>query len=1186
MKFLKLTLQAFCCFLFVACQHKTLFKIIPSSESGVHFNNKIIENDSLNPIDVTNIYNGGGVGIGDFNNDSLQDICFVGNLVPNKLYLNKGNLKFEDITDVAGVDGKGQWNKGVSVIDINNDGWLDLYLSASMLPDAQRRQNLLYINQGVDKNNIPHFKEMAAAYGLNDTTQSTMASFFDYDNDGDLDMYLTVNQILPKINPSQFKPIVTNGSFPSTGRLYRNDWNDSLKHPFFSDVSKQAGITIEGYGHGATVADFNKDGWKDIYVSNDFISCDILYINNHDGTFTDKSRSYFKHTSANSMGQDVADINNDGLEDMVVLDMNPEDNYRKKTMMSAGSYRTYQNSDNYGYQYQYVRNTLQLNQGQRILQNDSVSDPVFSDISFFSGMAETDWSWTPMVADFDNDGLRDIIITNGFPKDVTDHDFIAYRRLSFNLASKKEVLSQIPEVKLKNYAYKNNGDLKFLDVSKQWGLTQPSFSNGAVYADLDNDGDLDMVVNNINEEAFLYKNTTNDKNKVNENFLKIKFQGAQDNLNGLGAWAEIYYNNQKQVYENTPYRGYLSSIEAIAFFGLGKIPLIDSVVIRWPNNKKQVLYNVKPNQLLKVEIKNANLNDSWQVDKKENSLFAEATNQSGINYLHQEDDYIDFNREILLPHKLSQYGPALAAADIDGNGLDDICVGGSSKFPGKFFLQQKDGKFIEKDLYVADSANYKNMGLLFFDADGDGDPDLYCANGSNEFPINANNYQDQLFVNNGKGDFLPDASALPVNYTSKSCIKASDFDNDGDLDLFIGGRCLPGKYPLPVSSFIYRNDSKNGNIKFTDITNEVCPDLANIGMVCDAIWTDFDNDGWTDMIVAGEWMPVTFLKNNHGKLENITSQSGISDQTGWWNSIAAGDFDNDGDIDYIAGNLGENSFLKASDQYPVSVYAKDFDKNGDVDAILTIFLKDHQGVKREFPAASRDDIMSQLPSLKKKFPTYKEFADADIHQIFTDDQLKGAVTLHATNFKSCYLENKGNGKFQLHELPPMAQMAPLNGMVVDDLNEDGNLDVAICGNDYGNEVLNGRYDAMNGLLLLGDGKGNFIAQTNEQSGFFTPGNAKALIKLRGADSSYLLAASQNRGPLKIFSKKNINEKLIPLMPADKYVLIKLANGKQRKEELYYGNSFLSQSARFVDLNKNERSIEIKDSKGNIRTINQ
>ncbi len=1189
-KFVKEVIVALLLTILVAsCKNKrTLFTKVTSSHSGIQFNNKIEETDSMNPIDVTNIYNGGGVAVGDFNNDGLQDLYFTGNLVQNKLYINKGNFKFRDVTQQAKVNGAGKWCRGVAVVDINNDGWLDMYVCASMSNDSHTRENLLYINQGVNSAGVPSFKEMAQEYGLNDTTYSTMAAFFDYDNDGDLDMYLVVNQILNNDIPSNFRPKIKDGSHPSTGRLYKNDWSEQLKHPLFTNVSKQAGVIIEGYGHGVNIADFNRDGWKDIFVTNDFNSNDLLYINNHDGTFTDEASKYFKHTSANGMGQDVIDINNDGLSDVVELDMNPEDNYRKKTMMGSGSYQTYQNSDYFGYQYQYVRNSIQLNQGPRMGQSDSIGDPIFSDIGFFSGIAETDWSWTPLVTDFDNDGFRDIIITNGFPRDITDHDFMAFRRQSYNLATKAYTLSQIPQVKLHNYVFRSNNDLTFQDETDEWGFSTSSFSNGAVYADLDNDGDMDCVVNNINDEAFVYENTLNSKNKITGNYLQVELKGDSKNIQGIGAWVEVYYGNQKQVYENSPYRGYLSTVDDRIFFGLGKSNTLDSIIVRWPNHKKEILKNVKSNQVLEINIKNGTNGDSLSNESfAKNSLFGEITNSTGVNYFHQEVDYIDFDKERLLPHKLSQYGPALSAGDLDGNGLDDICIGGSTKFPGKIFLQQTNGKFIMKSLpHATDSTvRHEDMGLLLFDADNDGDLDLYCASGSDEFTLNTKSYEDRFFVNDGKGNFSMDSTALPENFTSKSCVRAADFDNDGDLDLFIGGRCLPGKYPMPVSSFVYRNDSKNGKIKFTDITATVAKDLKDIGMICDAICTDFDNDGWSDLVIVGEWMPVTFLRNNHGAFEDVTIQSGISSQTGWWNSITAGDFDNDGDIDYIVGNLGQNSFFRASDKYPVSVYAKDFDNNGSVDAILTTFLKDQHGTRKEFPAMSRDEITSQLPSLKKKFLTYKDFASADIHQVFSDEQMKGALILHANNFKSCFLKNDGNGKFELLPLPTAAQLAPLNGMVVEDFNDDGNLDVAISGNDYGNEVLNGRYDALNGLVMLGDGNGNFIPQTIMQSGLFISGDGKALIKLRSADSSYLLASSENRGPLKIFNQKSAMRKSVLFQPSERFFTVALVNGKKRKGEIYFGSSFMSQSSSFLISRKSIHSVEVKDLSGKTRTIN-
>jgi hypothetical protein len=838
---------------------------------------------------------------------------------------------------------------------------------------------------------------------------------------------------------------------------------------------------------------------------------------------------------------------------------------------------------------QYVRNTLQLNLGPRVNAGDSVGDPVFGDISFYAGMAETDWSWTPSLADFDNDGYRDLIVTNGYPKDVTDHDFMAFRQQSSSIASKDFILSQIPAIKIPNYAFRNEGNLKFEDVSRQWGLGEPSFSSGAVYVDLDNDGDLDYVINNINEEATVYENTLNHGRDIKGNFLRVQFEGGPQNRDGLGAWAEIYYDHGKmQVYENSPYRGYLSTVDDKASFGLAHTKTIDSLVIRWPNHMKQTLKDVAANQFLKVNIKNATVPDEWiSPVKAANTYFSDITAASGIDYRHQETDNIDFNTERLLPHKLSEYGPGLTAADVDGNGLDDLYIGGTGHFPGQFFMQQPDGKFIPKKLPDATDPNAQRgeqMGLLLFDADRDGDLDLYCASGSNEFAANTKIYQDILYINDGKGNFTADSSALPINFTSKSCVKAADIDNDGDLDLFIGGRVLPGKYPQAVNSYIYRNDSKNGKAIFTDITNEVAKSLNNIGLVCDAIWTDFDNDGWTDLIVAGEWMPVTFLKNNKGKFENVTGQSGIGDQLGWWNSITAGDFDNDGDMDYIVGNLGENSFYHASDRYPVRVHAKDYDKNKSLDAIVTLYMKDQSGAMKEFTANNRDDLVEQLPGLRKKFPTYKSFGEATFNDLFSKEQMDSMLTLEANNFRSCLVKNNGGGKFELIPLPPMAQMAPLYGMITGDFNNDNNLDVAICGNDYGTEVTNGRYDAMNGLLLLGDGKGNFTAKSILESGLFIPGNAKALVRLRGADGKCLVATSQNRGPLKLFRENNAQQKLVMLKPDDKAVLITLTDGRKRKEEPAYGSSFLSQSSPFITINSAVKKVEIVNTKGEKRTV--
>jgi len=1173
---------------FVACDQKqTLFKKVSSSHSGIEFNNQIVENDSINPLDVVNIYNGGGVGIGDFNNDGLQDIYLTGNMVPSKLYLNKGDFHFEDITAKAGVDGMGRWARGVSIVDINNDGLADIYICNTIYKDSLRRRNILYVNQGADKEGIPHFKDMAAAYGLDIHVQSTMASFFDYDNDGDLDMYLTVNEASYGYNTAVFaKRNETSNAGPNRGRLFRNDMDPALKHGVFHDVSDSAGMTYNGYGHAATICDINNDGWKDIYVSDDFLSNNILYINNHDGTFSNRVKEYFKHTSFNSMGQDVVDINNDGLPDVIELDMNPPDNYRKKMMMATSNYLTYQNFENYGYQFQYVRNVLALNQGPGVGDNDTIGAPVFSDIAFMSGISQTDWSWTPLVTDFDNDGYRDLVITNGFPKDVSDHDFMSYRKDAAAFIPKSEILKQIPEVKIHNYSFHNNGDLTFKDQSNEWGLEQPTLSNGAAWADLDNDGALDMVINNINDKALLYRNTARDNDTANNHFLQVKLKGNGQNINGIGAIVTIYYDHGKlQSFENNPYRGYLSTVEGIAHFGLGRIADVDSLVVKWQENKKQTIKNIKANQVVTVNIEDAKETDSIvRPIVNSGAIFSNITKSSGITYRHSDLDFIDFNVQSVLPHKFSEYCPALASADIDGNGLDDIVIGGTSAHPAQVFLQQSNGSFIQKDLYNKNfNESFKDEGVLLFDANGDNKPDVYIASGGFRHESGDKLYQDRLYINDGKGDFIIDSTALPVNYTSKLCVRAFDFNRDGKLDLFVSGRVDPWHYPRPVSSFIFRNDSENGKVKFTDVTEQVAPALKNIGMVCDALFSDFDDDGQTDLVLAGEWMPVTFLKNNNGKFENVTSLSGMSDKLGLWNSIVAGDFRHIGRTDYIVGNLGLNTFYQPSDQYPMYVTAGDLGGNQGFMVIPSLFLPDRHGQPEEFPANGRDEIIERLPALKKQFPDYKSFAFANMDRIIPQDKRANAIRLKATTLQSCYLRNDGKGKFTMLPLPKEAQTSILNGMVADDFDGDGNLDVLMSGNDYGTEVSIGRYDAFNGLMLKGDGSGGFTPLSILQSGIYIPGNGKALAKLSGANDRYLIASSEHLGPLKLFALNN-KKKIVRLNSSDVSALLQFKNGKIRKEEFYYGSSFLSQSSRFLSIDENASSVQITDSKGQTRKI--
>jgi hypothetical protein len=1136
-----------------------LFDSLPDTETGITFSNTLTETPTLNVLEFEYFYNGGGVAVGDFNNDGLQDIFFAGNMEPSKLYLNKGNLKFEDITEQSGINTSGRWASGVAIADINNDGFQDIYVCVTGKAASEQRRNLLYIN---NKDNT--FTEAAESYGLADDSYSTHAAFFDYDKDGDLDLYL-LNHTLEEKNPNLLRPQLRNGSGKNTDKLYRNNGNNA-----FTDVSKEAGILVEGHGLGVAISDINQDGWPDVYVSNDYLSNDILYINNKNGTFTDKAADYFKHQSQSAMGNDVADFNNDGLVDIITVDMLPEDNLRSKLMFAGMNYDRFAAEIQNGYTPQYMRNTLQLNNG-----NGS-----FSEIGQLAGVQSTDWSWSPLLADFDNDGYKDLHITNGFPKDITNRDFIMYRMQGLNsnvpmdVLNKQlmEVISQLPSAKKPNYIYRNKGDYTFSNQTSAWGLDVPSFSNGAAYADLDGDGDLDLVTNNINGKAFIYKN--NAEKQVRNNYLRIKLQGNKANAAGYGAKVRLIQQGKEQFQEYSPYRGFMSTVEPFLHFGLGQDSAITAVQVTWPDGKVQRLENVKGNQVLTLHYKDAAT--AKQLKKASTpQLFQSANAMHKIDYTHIEEPYIDFKVQPLLPHKYTQNGPGIAVGDVNGDGLDDFYVGGAFRYPGRVFLQSKNGTFTSTA--ITNQTKYEeDMGSLFFDADGDGDLDLYIVSGGNEFPANSPYYQDKLYRNDGKGNFTLDAQALPSTTSSGSFVTAADVDGDGDLDLFVGGRMSPQQYPAPAESYILLNEGG----KFRNATAQVCPALQKLGMLTAAIWTDFDNDRAVDLIVTGEGTPITFFRNVNGKLQNVTAATGLPNTSGWWNSITGGDFDNDGDIDYIAGNLGLNTKLKASDTEPVTVYAADYDGNGSMDPILA-----HYVMGKNVPVRPRDDIFDQMVSMRRRFTSYDSYARASVTEVLSPAELNQSYILKSVNMHSSYIENLGNGKFSIKALPMEAQFAPVFGITVNDYDGDGNPDALLSGNSQAPEVISGAYDAFTGLYLKGNGKGDFQPATLQQSGFVVDGDAKGMAELTLYSGKSLILIANNNGPLQAYITGLASTgQVVSAKPSEVRVEIRLDSGNKIVKEFHYGSGYLSQSSRSITLPPNTVSVVAFDFTGKSRKI--
>lgn len=1062
------------------------FVQLDSEKTGISFVNNIKESPDFNFLNYAYINIGGGVAAGDINNDGLLDLYFTANQKENKLYLNKGNLAFEEITKDAGLADLEGWTTGVSTIDINNDGWLDFYVCKSAsLDNHELRRNKLFVNQ---KNNT--FKEEAAKWNINDPGFSIQSYFFDLDKDGDLDMYLVNHRADFKNNTKISAAIQNNIILEYSDQLYRNDGDH------FTNITKEAGLYNKAWGLSAAIGDFNKDNWPDIYVANDYLEPDKLYINNKNGTFSNAILDQFRHISFYSMGSDFADFDNDLLPDLTVMEMTPPDHARSKKNMASMSTSNFKNMVKVGYHHQYMANVLQLNNGNN----------TFSEIGQIANVAKTDWSWAPLFADFDNDGFKDLFVSNGIINDITNSDFKVRLREKNTLGEAMtidEVLGMIPGTKISNYLFQNQGDYTFKNKAKDWGVDQKSFSNGATYADLDNDGDLDLIVNNMLAKAFIYEN------KANNNYLEIKLKGPKENVLAIGAKVYVYAGDLHQMQELYLSRGYQSAVQADLHFGLNKLKLVDSVRVVWPDDKVSLLKNVKTNQVLTASFKDSEISNYKEIPKE--TLLEKIDNVTiGIDFKHRENLFDEFSEQVLLPYTQSNKGPFLAKSDVNADGLEDVFIGGASGQTAALYLQNTEGKFIQRSSLAFEKDKlYEDLGMLFFDADNDQDQDLYVVSGDTSFPAESDMYQDRLYINNGNGDFSKATKALPIINSSGHSVIADDIDKDGDLDLFVGGNVIPNKYPYAPKSYFLINE----NGVFTDQIKEVAPELETLGMVSNALFTDYDADGDNDLLVVGEWSKIQFFNNHDGRFTKTTI-SGLENSTGMWFGLAENDIDSDGDMDYFIGNLSGNAKFKVNEKKEFHVFCDDFDANGTYDVVLSGKYNGNL-----VPARGKECSTQQMPFVSEKFPTYSEFAEAKLGDIFGEDNLANALHYQADILHNIFLENLGADGFKIVKLPNEAQFSPMHSFNFVDLNADAKNEIIALGNTFEAEVETQRYDASYGTVLRYI-DGEFTSVKTTISGLSTTGNAKQNLILSGANDSRYLLVSNNDGEIDIFRIKN------------------------------------------------------------------